>query len=508
MCGTWALFRNIQSMDRLTLSVLGSCVSVVLKAIAAGSAKAVVGSSIIPVLPTCGFISAMLSSELQFTPIPESLRAIFRPCSILVPDVKVICEYFLLKAGFAAPRPTAASLCCLFATSPHVLGQSADAWNLRAMKHILDVLGPLRRSEAYVDVDDLGLVLRAARDLILPKLDRVETEVFTGLLASVFPFTSASRVMDEALADYVAHACDDIGLWADKEFSDNVLQLDELMDAFPAVVVAGPPCSAKSSIWKALLLARAKQNESSDKRAIVLYARLFSLESLYGSVDSSGEWVDGCLTRTLRNIDDADNTLLVLDGVMEVSVTERLRPLLRGPRSLLLPTHEVVSLPSRVGVLLETTDLSSASPAFLAHCGVLALANAGGGLRTSIFGSWVRCRPHEIFDLKAKENVFRLAEKYLTTSIQGLRTYVDNLNEASLALRLSKFLEVLLLPRAMLHQLTLLENVFVFALVWACGSCLMTATNSRAQFSEWFRKAFPDVKFPNAGSIFGIAPLS
>jgi len=55
------------------------------------------------------------------TELPENLKALFRSCAMVVPDVLLICENMLMSEGFTAARPLSRKFITLYSLSGELL---------------------------------------------------------------------------------------------------------------------------------------------------------------------------------------------------------------------------------------------------------------------------------------------------------------------------------------------------------------------------------------------------
>ncbi|KAH8052754.1 dynein light chain binding protein [Aureococcus anophagefferens] len=129
--GAWGCFDEFNRISIEVLSVVATQVKTVQDAIvkfavpsrrdaeyqnlAAGTPPQKVGKfdffgTIIDLIPTCGFYITMNPGYAGRTELPENLKALFRSCAMIRPDLKPICENMLMSEGFqSAQTPRSSS---------------------------------------------------------------------------------------------------------------------------------------------------------------------------------------------------------------------------------------------------------------------------------------------------------------------------------------------------------------------------------------------------------------
>ena len=188
--GAWGCFDEFNRIQIEVLSVVATQVKLVLdnvrlfsvvknreeayRSAPAGTPPAKVGEfeffgHRISLIPTTGFFITMNPGYAGRTELPENLKANFRYCAMIRPDLEPICENWLMAQGFVMARSLAVKFVTLYGLSTRLLSQQAHYdWGLRAVKSLLVVTGKLKRA-APEDDEDL-ILMRALRDFNIPKL--------------------------------------------------------------------------------------------------------------------------------------------------------------------------------------------------------------------------------------------------------------------------------------------------------------------------------------------------
>lgn len=101
--------------------------------------------------------------------LPEGLKTLFRPITVVVPDLELICENMLMAEGFEGAKILARKFTVLYALCKDLLSKQLHYdWGLRAIKSVLVVAGQFKRGEP--DLPEDVLLMRALRDFNLPKI--------------------------------------------------------------------------------------------------------------------------------------------------------------------------------------------------------------------------------------------------------------------------------------------------------------------------------------------------
>jgi dynein heavy chain len=208
--GAWGCFDEFNRIPIEVLSVCSTQWKCILDAKRARKARFIFEDEdiLLEWKPPCNAFITMNPGYAGRTELPESLKVLFRPVAMIVPDMDMITEIMLMSEGFAEGRILARKFMILYRLCEALLSKQFHYdWKLRAVKTTLNVAGGMRRQSP--DLSEDKVLLRALRDFNLGKLVPDDVDIFMGLLNDLFPKTLelVIRGQDFAFEKVVRDAC-------------------------------------------------------------------------------------------------------------------------------------------------------------------------------------------------------------------------------------------------------------------------------------------------------------
>lgn len=543
--GAWGCFDEFNRLVPEVLSVCSVQFKAVCDGIKADTSRIMIEGDEIKLDPTCGVYITMNPGYLGRSELPEGLKALFRPMTVMVPDLVLICENMLMAEGFVTANILASKFYGLYSLLRELLSKQLHYdWGLRAIKSVLVVAGAFKRQEP--ELDEGALLMRALRDFNVPKIVREDEVVFNGLLGDLFPNMNPPRRVDTDLEDAVNEACQALQLSPDETFKLKVVQLQELLAIRHCVFLMGPPGAGKSACWKTLAQARKMRNNPT--KVVDLNPKAVKTEELYGYMNmATREWKDGLLSKVMRELGQMPNDhpkWILLDGDLDANWIESMNSVMDDNRMLTLASNERIPLKSHMRLIFEIRDLKYATPATVSRAGILYISTDDGTQWRSLIQSWldntleeqklqgawglgleasasVKKRLRDCFETYCEKTLF-----WLKVNAKAVLPVVD----LNLIQTLLYMLDGYLGPQ---HAATtvaesmgpsanssnsstctaatapsaddVLEKVFVYCAVWAFGSMLAVAddgTDYKRLFSDWWRSEWRKIKFPSRDTVF------
>jgi len=149
--------------------------------------------------------------------LPEGLKVLFRPITVMVPDLVLICENMLMAEGFIDAKILANKFFTLYSLCKDLLSKAEHYdWGLRAIKSVLVVAGTMKRAEPQIAEN--AILMRALRDFNIPKITAADLDIFFGLLGDLFPGIHVERKRDMDFEKIIEGACADNKLFPEPEF--------------------------------------------------------------------------------------------------------------------------------------------------------------------------------------------------------------------------------------------------------------------------------------------------
>ena len=148
------------------------------------------------------------------------------------------------------------------------------------------------------------MLMRALRDMNLPKFVYDDVPLFLGLINDLFPGLSCPRVRYPQFNDRVEAELAAAGLQVltdAGEQVDKVIQLYETMMTRHTTMVVGQTGGGKSVIMQAL--ARSQTKMGVNTKLFVVNPKAIRISELYGVLDpETRDWRDGLLSNIFREV--------------------------------------------------------------------------------------------------------------------------------------------------------------------------------------------------------------
>ena len=446
--GSWGCFDEFNRIPIEVLSVVASQVKTVQDAIVklslpgnraeayahlpGGTPPVVVGAfdffgGDISLIPTCGFFITMNPGYAGRTELPENLKALFRSCAMIRPDLKPICENMLMAEGFVKARPLAIKFVTLYQLSEDLLSKQIHYdWGLRNVKSVLRVAGKLKRMDP--DVDEEAVLMRALRDFNTPKMPAHDLPVYLRVIADLFPGWDVPAKVNESLKDLASRACTELGYQHEEVFVGKVMGFQELLEVRHSVMLLGNAGTGKTCVWKTLAATHNLDcpNKSHAPCAYeTVNPKSVTGDELYGYMTMSKEWKDGCLSIIMRGMckcfpaqgfhEYQSYKWAVLDGDIDAVWIESMNTVMDDNKVLTLVSNERVPLSDAMRMVFEINSLKNATPATVSRAGILYI-NEGDIGWAPMIKTWAEGRAES----RETKLLPKLFEKYVEKALLPL----------------------------------------------------------------------------------------
>ena len=558
--GAWACFDEFNRIDLEVLSVIAQQIQTLNAAVSAGEVRLIFEGTDILLNPGFAVFITMNPGYAGRSELPDNLKALFRPVAMMIPDYAMIGEIMLFSFGFREAKSLSTKMVVTFRLSSEQLSsQDHYDFGMRAVKTVISAAGNLKRAAPNVR-EELHL-LKALKDVNVPKFTSDDMILFEGILSDLFPGVELSHTPEPSLVRALEEQCEKHGLQSVPAFVEKCLQLYDSTVVRHGLMLVGPSGGGKTAVYRTLgralsqvagrtkeklTRARSRAKELGEELVMdesmicpyqavltqVMNPKAVTMGQLYGQFDeNTHEWTDGILARLVRECasqTSPDLKWVVFDGPVDAIWIENMNTVLDDNKKLCLVSGEIISLTPSMTILFEVEDLAVASPATVSRCGMIYLAHETVGIQ-ALVDSWLQVGISENWT-EFKSQIAGLIDQFLASAVHYL--YSSCLSAVSTESQgvVAAFLRVLgaLLENAPLPaafgaemgeeegeeqqgsaSLTVtapkfIDALVIFSIVWSVGA--LCDGPSRALFDKYLRgemaAAGLEIAVPDLGLLY------
>jgi dynein heavy chain len=498
--GGWGCFDEFNRIEIEVLSVVAQQILSIMDALTQKKTHFMFEGTVIKLNPSLGIFITMNPGYAGRTELPDNLKALMRPCAMMRPDLTLIAEVMLAAVGFDNSKALAKKVTTLYSLMIQQLTkQDHYDYGLRSLKAVLNAAGAMKREDPNLEEDKI--VLRALRDMNVPKFIRDDNRLFKLLLRDLFPelelpvsdYGKLQEVIERELHRGVPGIANGIPLQATPFIVSKTIQLYESKAMRHCNMLVGMTLSGKSTAWRTLAQVYSEMFNVEKLpgyipvRPIILNPKSLSLNEIYGAYDlATFEWADGVLSKLFRDAANDPKQVekwILLDGPVDTLWIESMNSVMDDNKVLTLINGDRIEMSSTMSLLFEVRDLAVASPATVSRAGMVYMDVDDLGWRPFV-KSWLSNKFDSEESLPMLNLHQELFDKYVDKVLKYKETKVAELVPVSdfncvkgLCQLYDSFIadannSILEKPDELdegKHK-TYMEKWFIFCLVWSIGA--------------------------------------
>merc|ERR1719446_1095506 len=212
--GAWCCFDEFNRISLEVLSVVAQQIQQISLAIGRRVEKFIFEETEIRLIATCAVNITMNPGYAGRSELPDNLKALFRPCAMMVPNYALIAEIRLYSFGYSDAKVigTKATM-ALKLSSEQLSPQRHYDFGMRGLNALLVAGGNGKRSMGDRYPEDT-IALRSFMDVNMPKFTTDDIPLFKGIMGDLFPGVEMPESNMGKLIDEMQKVAEKCGLQA------------------------------------------------------------------------------------------------------------------------------------------------------------------------------------------------------------------------------------------------------------------------------------------------------
>jgi dynein heavy chain len=184
--GAWTCLDEFNRIDIEVLSVIAQQLFSIRVGLKKEKGEVELEGKLLSIKKNFGVFITMNPGYAGRTELPDNLKSLFRPVSMMIPDYTMIAEIMLFSEGFVNASELSRKMVQLYKLSSEQLSQQKHYdFGLRAVKSLLVMAGELRRGNLKSSEDEV--LIKAMKDSNIPKFLANDINLFEALVSDLFP---------------------------------------------------------------------------------------------------------------------------------------------------------------------------------------------------------------------------------------------------------------------------------------------------------------------------------
>ena len=478
--GSWCCFDEFNRIIPEVLSVIAVQVRSIQNAIKEKKTSFFFEGKNIKLVDSCAINITMNPGYAGRSALPDNLKALFRPCAMMVPNYSLIAEICLYSYGFQKANSLSKKIVvALKLSSEQLSSQKHYDFGMRALKSILVAAGNLKKT--YPNELEEKLCLKALKNVNIPKFTLNDIPLFNSIILDLFPGVEDPKKSWQDLSSKMVAACEKFKIIPKESFLKKAIEIYEMLLVRHGLMVVGKTYSGKTNCLKVLREGLIGLNNQIEIRKI--NPKSVTGTQLYGFLDPNTKaWTEGVIPQVMKECEkDADKEeykWVIFDGPVDACWIENMNTVLDDNKILCLTNGQKIKLTKWMTMMFEVEDLDYASPATVSRCGMIYMEPDQLNWKTLVekFGKFelhskmVNFKKTVIFNLNwLLSTVLAYAKKYCKLPLE--------INDLKIVDNCLKILNILLKEYESIHGLdkfkkdfeNRLSDICLFSIIWGVG---------------------------------------
>ncbi|CAI9736985.1 dynein axonemal heavy chain 6-like [Octopus vulgaris] len=499
--GAWCCFDEFNRINIEVLSVIAQQLVTIKNAKSEKLSRFMFEGREIKLVASCATFITMNPDYAGRTELPDNLKALFRPISMMVPDYCLIAEVILYSEGFLSSKILAQKITQMYKLCSEQLSQQDHYdFGMRAIKSVLVMAGSSKRQNT--EQNENLLLIRSLRDSNLPKFLKEDADLFQAILQDLFPGNEVPANDYGNFESEILNVMKENNLEPVSAMVKKVIELYETMLILKDVLTNLHTSEEANSFYRTVY-------------CFILNPKSLDIEELYGGINKvTMEWHDGLLALAVRAAcnDTSDNHQWVIcDGPVDALWIENMNTVLDDNKMLCLANSERIQLTPYIHMMFEVQDLAAASPATVSRCGMVYIDTEQLKWMPYV-KKWFKIWSPKLLD-ENSEYLFDLFEKYIEKGLKFINKCQHTMKQVDISkvMAVCKLLESLLFHNDVPINFYMDSNKlnpllcasFIFSYLWGLGGSILESHWDA--FDSFIRNLFEDnadARLPVSGDLW------